>query len=159
MNRMLGLLIIAALTAFSLNIGAQDDKRLGLAMELVAALHLESEYQSMINKTIDTMLSNDPSIKLYEDIVRSFIAKYMPWEAMKSEIAKMYAHDFNEEELRQLLEFYHSPVAQKMLTLNGQSMKTGRDLVFRALTAHKDEFEAAVNERAKEIEALKQKAK
>ncbi len=51
----------------------------------------------------------------FTDEMTVFMNKYMPIESFKSHFVKIYAESFTEDELNQLIDFYSSPIGEKVV--------------------------------------------
>jgi hypothetical protein len=77
----------------------------------------------------------------FADVMRKFMSKYYTWDILKVDLDKMYAAEFTEDELKQMSDFYSSPVgkkyAEKSVELLQQSMQIGQQVVVN----HRPELE------------------
>jgi hypothetical protein len=118
---------LAAITVVSLTpfIHAQDDaKRTAAAEELIKAMHatdLVDLQKSGIKKNILSRLPKNlpPDVaKQIQDKIDSGlddILKDYNWDSVKTEFIHLYSQTFTESELKQLTEFYKSPIGQKYI--------------------------------------------
>jgi hypothetical protein len=100
---------------------------LAAAKELLALKHIEAVYDgavpNIVQRTKDTFLPNN--LNLQKDlnevsvtVSQSFVGRE---KEIGEQIAKIYASDFTEQELKDLVTFYKSPLGQKVI---GQEPKT-----------------------------------
>lgn len=90
-----------------------------------------------INDNIQQMLTMQmeqvPAMKAAEIEVRSFFSKYMNYEAIKTDLIKMYMDEFTEKELKELNTFFKSPTGQKLAskqtTLTMRSAQIGQEKI------------------------------
>jgi len=102
----------------------QQSSRIADVYELLEVIHAKENYQ----KTLDAMMGSqsrmlplsakrDPELaKKYTKIMTDFINKYMSWDLIKEDMAKLYAKYYTQQELRDLKKFYVTPTGQKVLT-------------------------------------------
>ena len=101
----------------------QQSARIADVYELLEVMHAKENYQ----KTLDAMMGGQggmlpPSVKAdpemtkkYTKIMSDFINKYMSWDLIKEDMAKLYAKYYTQQELRDLKKFYVTPTGQKVL--------------------------------------------
>lgn len=53
-----------------------------------------------------------PIIKPYEGVLRAFFDKYISFEALREDFAKLYMSRFSELQLRQIIAFYQTPTGR-----------------------------------------------
>ena len=103
------------------------------------------------NQTIDQMLvmqlNQNPSMKKVEPEMRAFFNKYMGWEIIRPEMATIYAREFTEPELREIIKFYQTPVGQKMAARLPQLMQAGMEVSQRRVQEHLPELQKMIQDK------------
>lgn len=102
---------------------AQQQTHLDAARELVEAMHSEESVQQAFDLVITQMpelqtqmgVPEDRQAKSeqYMEEVASVIKEVMTWERMRDQFVVVYAKAFTEQELRELADFYTSPIGKK----------------------------------------------
>ena len=72
---------------------------------------------SALEWRVQSQLDSDPGFADYEDVLREFLIEHVGWKAVKTDVIRMYAEAFTEAELRELTEFYRTPIGQKAIRL------------------------------------------
>jgi hypothetical protein len=95
---------------------------LGMAKELVDIVGAAREFEPLVTgvivQTATTFLQANPAIsKDLNDIVDLMVTEFLPRRAeIPNEIVRLYAMRLTEQELKDALVFYKSPLGKKMLT-------------------------------------------
>lgn len=137
------ILLPLALAAAEPGIGPPADPKVEVALELIEAVHmdrmfdqLEPQLAKMMQQQVAQIVPCDAAKPVSEAIGKDFAKMFdemMDIERMKVDIAAIYAETFSESEMRQILEFYHSPAGEKMIEkmpeLMQKSMQISQDQV------------------------------
>ena len=104
---------------------AQEQSHLDAARELLEVTNADQAIQqshdqiySQLAGMADQMgISEDqrPTFDKYLEKMVAVMKEEMNWEKMESHILKAYVDVYSEEELRELIEFYASPIGQKFV--------------------------------------------
>ena len=92
--RSFGLPFLAILTLVWLQIcpaGADQASQLQAARDLMASMHMDQLYAQIIDKMLDAQLSASPQLMKMRAPMKQFMEKYMGWDAMKDDMAQIYA--------------------------------------------------------------------
>ena len=79
--------------------------------------------------------------------MRAFFNKYMGWEIIRPEMATIYAREFTEPELREIIKFYQTPVGQKMAARLPQLMQAGMEVSQRRVQEHLPELQKIIQDK------------
>ena len=80
----------------------------------------------------------------------AFMDKYLPLDLFKSRFVKLYAEAFTEDELRQLIDFYKSPIGKKIISKVPELLQNGMLMEQQALKDHYSEIESIASDSMKE---------
>ena len=135
-------LTLALGLAFALNIGAANAQQqpsataIAAAKEVITAKGAASLYSPLVSGVIErtksVFLQSNPTLaKDLNEVSAKLHAEYAPRSAeILTEVAKLYASRFTEQELKDTLAFYKSPLGRKLVTeepaILDQSMKTAQ---------------------------------
>jgi len=115
-------------------VGAPIDAKLATAQQLVVAVGAAGTMHSMMNIMADALSGSlgsagkDPEmsqfmIKLVKEELDQMVAAYIP------KLARIYAETFDEQELKDLLAFYTSPVGQRLVEKQPELSRRGLEAV------------------------------
>ena len=61
-----------------------------------------------------------PQLAEHRETLLAFYRRALGFEALKDDLAAIYVREYTEEELRELIRFYSSPVGRKSVTVEGK---------------------------------------
>ncbi len=91
-----------------------------LLMTMGSPKAIDDNLQQMLTMQMEQV----PAMKVAELEVRAFFAKYMNWEAIKTDLINLYMTEFTEKELKDMTAFYGTPTGKKLASK--QSLLTMR---------------------------------
>jgi hypothetical protein len=162
--------VVAALPASAQQPSPQGQSRpikpaspaaIGYAKEILAMKNASAMYASavpnMVQRVKDTLLSSNLNYQKDLNDVALIIAKNMAGRESEitEQMAKIYASDFTEPELKDLVAFYKSPLGQKLLAQEPQSISASMSYMQQWAQTFSEEvngqFRAEMRKRGKEI--------
>jgi uncharacterized protein len=120
------------------------DPHRGAAAELTELLRMEEMIQQSYQEMVDVQVRGNAQLRPYRDVMVAFFEQYMAWETLRDDIIDLYVEAFTEEELRELIFFYSSPVGQKALEVMPELMRRGTELGTRRVQQHLPELERMI---------------
>ena len=109
------ILSLLLLSIFSIN--ANEKRDTAAVYELFTTMDMAKTYQQTIEKMLEMQVKQNPSIEPLKDTMLEFFDKYMGWKSMKEDMAKIYMNNFTDNELKQLIAFYKTPIGKKAAIL------------------------------------------
>jgi hypothetical protein len=79
---------------------------------------LRAGFDTMLDPMLDGMRKNgapEPALNDIKDAFHDWLEQEIVWDELKPELVEVYMGAFSEDELRELLEFYRTPLGQKTL--------------------------------------------
>lgn len=150
----MGLALIVSL--ISPGVAAEERDRspshVAAAEELLDALHLDAVMAQAMDVMLKSQLQQHPELVKVEDVMRTFLAKYLSYDALKPELARIYMDAFSEKELREISSFYRTDTGRKAVALMPSLFQKGAALGSERVAQHLDELKAAVETRLKELQ-------
>lgn len=137
-------LVVAFLVGPAVNLRADDASHLQAARDLLIASHMDQSYGNMIDQLLDAQTKSSPQLAKLREPMKEFFNKYMGWEAMKDDLAKIYADNFTEQELNDITAFYKTPTGSKMSQALPALMAEGAQLGQRRVAEHMDELKEMI---------------
>jgi hypothetical protein len=122
-----------------------------VAETLLGTIYSEESFNKVIDQVLVAQLKAHPEVQPYENELRTFLSKYMSWAALKPDLAEVYAREFTEPELRELLRFYQSPVGKKAATKIPALMQMGMEIGQRHVKDHMPELQKLLQDKAAAI--------
>jgi hypothetical protein len=127
-----------------------------LTMKNASAMYA-SAVPNIVQRTMDTMLQNNLNYQKDLKEVAVIVAKNLAGREkdISEGMAKIYATDFTEQELKDLVTFYKSPLGQKLLAQEPKSIQASMGYMNQWAQAFAEEvngqFRAEMRKRGKEI--------
>jgi hypothetical protein len=120
-----------------------EDAKTKLAIELMQITHydktmqaMQGQVRTMMEKQFDSFAKCDaalPVIRQFSGAIGEKVSVVFGSEELKVDIASVYAEVFSEDELKEIIEFYQSPLGRKLLDrmpdLMQKSMQISQDRV------------------------------
>jgi hypothetical protein len=134
---------------------------LAAAREILALKNVNSVYTfavpNVVAQTKDVLLQNN--LNYQKDLNEVAVIIAQQFAGREKEIgegmAKIYANDFTEQELKDLLTFYKSPLGQKLLSQEPKSVQASMEYMHQWAQAFSEQvnaqFRAEMRKRGKEI--------
>jgi hypothetical protein len=155
----LSLIILIATLTLNLKISKAQGtvtftpSHLAAAEQLINATGMtDLRFSAMRGNTIKALSSNVPEKnreKFVKDIT-AFLDKYLPLSMFRDQTLKMYAGIFTEDELKQLISFYNSPLGKKITTKAPELIQNMMLMDQGVINDHRDELTSIVTESMKE---------
>ena len=124
MIRVLLLILLTALLFSSTAVASPDSHRQA-AEDMLKISRVDKMIEPMMENVMSVMQQQmaqidipedrKPIIEKYNEKIVKTLREEMKWEKMKDEFIELYLRVYTEEEIRGLIEFYTSPLGQKML--------------------------------------------
>jgi hypothetical protein len=143
MKRLLPLLIAFALLQPSA-LRADEASHKKAAESVLALMGMETLLSQSIDQMLAMQVQQNPAIAPYQAQMKTFLSKYMSWDSMKDDMAKIYMGEFTEPELNELYKFYQTPVGKKTVQRMPALMAKGAELGQKRMQEHLPELQAAI---------------
>jgi hypothetical protein len=141
------LLVLACMTALTAGSARADEaSHRKSAMELFQQMDMAKVLNASMEASLKVQVQSNPAIARYEPQLRAFFAKYMSWESIQEDFAKLYMKAFSEAEMKQLVAFYKTPVGKKALSEMPSLMQQGAELGMERVQAHMGELQAMLQD-------------
>lgn len=152
-------LTLVGLLLFAAKINAQTPtnfsaSHLKASENMLLATGIDKSMATMTANVVDAFSNNVPEQNRaqFKTVLNNFFKKYLNWESVKDDFKRIYAEEFSEEELNQLVKFYNTPlgkkVNEKMPILQQKGMQLGQKIV----QDHQEELQAEIQKNFKKPE-------
>lgn len=147
MKFILPLAFVLALVS-SVTVRADQASQRAAAESLLNGMEMDKIMTQTIDQMLKVQIRQSPSIAPYELQMRAFFAKYMSWVSMKNDLVGIYVAEFSEDELKQLIAFYQTPVGKKAVQRMPVLAAKGAELGQKRVQEHLPELQAAISGQA-----------
>lgn len=110
-------LLLAVMSCCVVSINAEEKRSSKVINEFFDVMKMSTTYQETIEKMLDVQIKQNPNIAPLKGTMLKFFDKYMGWESMKKDMAKIYMDKFSDSELKELIAFYKTPIGKKAAIL------------------------------------------
>ncbi len=160
MKKMNTIIFVLALV-FVPSVFADEQSHRKLAEELLVTMQVDKQVDGVYDRMKATQKEQMKNMGASEEMMSSqdkmmaMMAKEMSWANLKDDYISAYAEVFSDEDIRGLIDFYKSPVGQKLIAktpeLTSRMMKISQKRIQTLLPQMKEMSNHLVNE-------MKQKA-
>ncbi len=144
-NNIIILLLLVA--SFHYTYSQDQDGHTKAVKELFTMLDMNSLMTQSIDLMINAQAQQDPAMLEYKDVMLEFFRKYLSWESLEDDFIRIYKESLTEEEILEVIEFYKTPVGQKMLLKLPTLMKQGAQIGQERVQANLHELEKMIREK------------
>jgi len=92
---------------------APDAEQKAAATEMLLVMKMDTVLNEAVGLTLDQGIQANPALSKYRKVMMDFMIKYISWNAIKDDLATIYADEFTTQELKDLTTFYKTPTGQK----------------------------------------------
>lgn len=117
------------------------------ASELLDAMQMGTRWKGELEQNVDAQTRLTPALAPYKDVLADFFDKYAGWSLVRTEFVSVYASNFTESELRDMIAFYKTPTGQKAIAVAPAIEARARDIGLRIVMTHQSELADAVRQR------------
>ena len=161
MNRLLTLALLGTLL-FSSTASASTDSHRQAALEMLSISRVDKMIEPMMENVmsmiqqqmaqVDIPEDKKPIIQKYNQKIVETLRQEMQWEKMKEDFVALYLNVYTEEEIRELTEFYSSPLGQKMLDKMPELMQASLQISQSMLQQTLPKIQQLSQEMARELQ-------
>lgn len=126
-------------------------------LQAAEAVLVEANTEAVMDRATDEMLrlqiEQNPGLAPFEDVMRAFFAEFLSWQALRTDMVRLYATAFSEAELNEIAAFYRTPTGQKAVATMPGLMAEGMQMGQRAVQEQMPELIRRIQQRAAELES------
>ncbi len=126
------------------------------AHTLLKTMKMDDTYKKMIQNITTMQIKQNPQLEPLKPTMMAFFEKYMGWDALKDDMAKVYANNYTAKELKELNTFYQTPVGQKTVELMPKIAAEGMQVGQAKVTEHMGELQEMIQKELIRIQAEKE---
>lgn len=116
------------------------------ALELLEAMRMGEVMEAQIEIRVDAMSRQAPMLAQYDDVVLDFFNKYLSWDQVRDDYVRLYAESYSEDELRELIAFYQTPLGEKMVDLIPTFQQRETEITEERMQEHMPELQQNLQE-------------
>ena len=141
MRMLLGSCLITVALGLSPVVALGDEQSHRKAAEnLLIVMEVDKSLPQLVAQVVDTQVQKNPQLAAQREVLQRFLTTYVNWESVKEEAITAYTREFTEPELKQLTEFYKTPLGKKANEKMPQLALIAGQLGLRQAQAHQAEL-------------------
>jgi hypothetical protein len=122
------------------------------AEELLRLMNVEQVIRSGTESAFDAQLKANPLMAPFRATMQTWVDKYLTWQEFGPKLTQVYAEEFTEPELRELIAFYKTPIGRKTAQLTPLLGKRGAQVGAEVAEAHLPELQQMIQARVAELQ-------
>lgn len=114
---------------------AADAAHRAAVQRLLQVTRVREMTEGNVETMLGTQLRQMPQLAPYAGILRDFYREQLDWKILEPEFTRVYLEVFTEREVRELTDFYQTPLGQKMLTKLPALLASSNEMSMRRIQA------------------------
>ncbi|MDB4949121.1 MAG: hypothetical protein JWM27_1770 [Gemmatimonadetes bacterium] len=107
--------------------------------EMLRVMDMEKTYRDGVEASLAAQSAN-PAVARHAAEMRAWVMRVAPWDSVKADAVQSWSDLFTETEIRQLTDFYRTPVGRKVLSSLPEMMRRTQESSQRRMQAHMPEL-------------------
>jgi hypothetical protein len=84
------------------------------AENLLIVMEVDKSLPPLAEQVLEKQLQHNPQLAPQRQVLQKFLTRYLDWASVRQETITAYTQAFTETELKQLTEFYATPLGKKV---------------------------------------------
>lgn len=153
--RILSVIVLCCSLFLTQSAHADDKSHRAAIVEFFKIADMDSLMKASIDATLEAQIAGNPAIGPFRDTMKQFFGKYMSWASLQEEFVTLYARNFTEAEIKQIVVFYKTPVGKKTLQLMPKLMQEGAEVGMKRVQDHMPELMQMLDQAQKQMKGAK----
>jgi len=120
------------------------------AENLLLVMEVDKSLPKIAVQVVENQMQHNPQLAAQREVLQRFLTKYVNWESVKEDTISAYTREFTEPELKQLTEFYATPVGKKASEKMPKLVSIAGQIGLKKAQAHQAELQQMMEERTKQ---------
>lgn len=137
MRRTVGYLMVCMMFLAPCLYASEDEQ---LAMRLLELFHVQEATDQAAQIMVEQIVAENSLMAVHEEVLHEFSRRYLGWNAIRQDLARIYAREYTPQELKELVAFFESPTGKKFVqatpTLQGKVAKYIQSIIVK----HEDDL-------------------
>lgn len=108
-----GCLVLIAFVCSPFVVMGDEQSHRTAAENLLIVMEVDKSLEPLAEQVVENQLKQNPQLAPQREILQKFLTKYLSWASVREDTITAYTQEFTEPELKQLTEFYTTPVGKK----------------------------------------------
>jgi uncharacterized protein len=138
------LMTIALMLTPVVALGDQQTHR-SAAENLLIVMEVDKSLPPLAEQVVENQLQQNPQLAPQREILQKFFNRYLNWASVREDTISAYTQEFTEPELKQLTEFYATPLGKKANEKMPKLMFIAGQIGLRKAQANQAELQQMMN--------------
>ena len=116
---------------------------------------VDRSLQPLAEQVLEKQLKHNPQLGPQREVLQKFLTRYLDWASVRQETITAYPQAFTETELKQLTEFYTTPLGKKASEKMPQLAFIAGQIGLQKAQAHQAELQQMIEKEASKHRASK----
>lgn len=125
---------------------APAPEAIAAARDLMMVMDLGAVSRATTETMLETMFAQNPSLEEYRDVFMTFFDEHLRWEDLRDDYARVYAEVYTPQEMRDLAEFYQTPLGIRLLETTPAVSARSSQIAEAAIQPHLPELQRRLSE-------------
>lgn len=154
MNRGYGLVLTLLLGLFCAGaLSAADGAQEKTVREFFTVTNFQDSYQKSVDLILENHIASRPELEQFRPVLKAFFDKFLSWKQVEGKMIRLYSEAFTEEELRELIAFFSTPVGKKWAKVQPDLVLKGAKIEQEVTEEHLPELRQMMNEQIQKLRA------
>ena len=131
---------------------ADEQSHRQAAEDLLKATNTEKAIETVMDQLLAISIQQNPQLAPYQEVMKKFLSKYLSLASLQEELLTIYTAEFTEEELKQIVAFYQTPVGKKAIEKLPQLTAKAGQLGVARVQANQAELQQMIAEEKNKTE-------
>ena len=138
------LMTIALMLTPVVALGDQQTHR-SAAENLLIVMEVDKSLPHLAEQVVENQLQQNPQLTPLREILQKFFNRYLNWASVREDTISAYTQEFTEPELKQLTEFYATPLGKKANEKMPKLMFIAEQIGLKKAQANQAELQQMLN--------------
>ena len=139
-------LCCGAFILFASAVVADENSHRKAAEEMFDLLQYDKSLDAMIDASVEVAVKQRPEYAQHRTALRKAYGKVYDLKEVRREVVNLVMKEFTEKELKELTDFYGTPLGKKMIAKMPQITKRSYEAGVKMMEAKQDEFRRVLAE-------------
>ena len=115
------------------------------AENLLIVMEVDKSLPPLAEQVLENQLQQNPQLAPQREILQKFLHRYLNWASVREDTISAYTQEFTEPELKQLTEFYATPLGKKANEKMPKLMFIAEQIGLKKAQANQAELQQMLN--------------
>jgi len=115
------------------------------AENLLIVMEVDKSLPHLAEQVVENQLQQNPQLTPLREILQKFFNRYLNWASVREDTISAYTQEFTEPELKQLTEFYATPLGKKANEKMPKLMFIAEQIGLKKAQANQAELQQMLN--------------